>query len=162
MIIIGIDPGTATTGYGIIEAKKNKGKKKNNVVCLKYGVIRTKPGQLPEKRLNRLYTALNKILKEYKPDLLTIESLYFFKNLKTALPVSEARGIVLLGAAKKRIKVKQVSPLQVKADTCGYGRASKQDVQKRIKKIFKLKEIPKPDDAADAMAIALYGFNNFM
>jgi len=162
MIIIGIDPGTATTGYGVIEIKKKKGSKKPKAVCLAYGVIKTKPNQLPEKRLNKLYISFNKLLKEYKPNLLVLESLYFFKNLKTALPVSEARGIILLGAAKKRIKVKQVSPLQVKVDTCGYGRATKQDIQEQIKKIFKLKEIPKPDDAADAIAIAFYGFNNFI
>ncbi len=157
MIIVGIDPGTATTGYSVIKVTKKAKSKKQQVVCLKYGTIKTSPKHSPEKRLNQLYLQLSKILKEYRPNFLVVEGVYFFKNLKTAFPVSEARGVILLSAAKKRLKVYQVNPLQVKVGVCGYGRATKKEVQKAVKKTLKMKTIPQPDDAADAIAIALYG-----
>jgi len=153
MVIIGIDPGTARTGYGVIRKVKSKLK------CLGYGVIETKPGFPPEQRLKKIHLDLAKLLNRYEPKVLAVENIYFFKNLKTAIPVSEAKGVILLTAAKKKIKVWQLAPLEVKMGICGYGRADKTQIQRMVKEILKLKEIPKPDDAADALAIAVcYAF----
>jgi crossover junction endodeoxyribonuclease RuvC len=154
MVIIGIDPGTATTGYGIIRAVKKKGKEKS-LSCVDYGVIETKPSSTPEKRLKKLNNELNKLLRKYQPKILAVESVYFFKNLKTAIPVSEAKGVILLTAAKKNITVRQFTPLQVKMNICGYGRGSKAQIQKMVREILALDKTPKPDDAADALAIAI-------
>ncbi len=156
MVIIGIDPGTATTGYGVVKSIKGpKTKAKSSLKCLDYGAIRTSPSLSPENRLKRLYLELSRLLNQYKPEIMAVERLYFFKNLKTALPVSEAKGVILLAAAKKKIKVQQLTPLEVKMGICGYGRADKKQVARMIKEILKLKEIPKPDDAADGLAIAV-------
>jgi crossover junction endodeoxyribonuclease RuvC len=167
MIIIGIDPGTATTGYGIIKIKnprspagsgigdRQKAKSKNRLRCLDYGVIQTDPSLSPEERLKKLHNTLSKLLREYQPKVLATEKLYFFKNLKTAIPVSQAQGVILLAAAKKKIEVQQLTPLEVKMGICGYGRAEKTQIQRMIKGILDLKEIPRPDDAADALAIAV-------
>lgn len=149
MIITGIDPGSVITGYGIIR------KTKKGLKCLDYGVIETNPSLPPEQRLHKLHLELLKLLRQYKPGILVVEKVFFFKNLKTAMPVSEAGGVVLLTAAKKKIKVKQLTPLEIKMGICGYGRADKKQVQKMIKEILKLKEIPRPDDAADALATAV-------
>lgn len=149
MIIIGIDPGSVITGYGMIR------KTKKGLKCLGYGIIETDPRLAPEQRLHKLHLELSKLLRQYKPCILVVEKVFFFKNLKTAMPVSEAEGVVLLTAAKKKIKVKQLTPLEIKMGICGYGRADKKQVQKMIKEILKLKEIPRPDDAADALATAV-------
>lgn len=149
MIIIGIDPGTATTGMGVIKKSKRK------LRCLEYGVVQTDPGEKPEQRLRKLHLEVNKLLNKYQPKVLAVENVYFFKNLKTAIPVSEAKGVVLLTAAKKKIKVVQLTPLEVKMGISGYGRADKKQVQRMIKEILKLREIPRPDDAADALAVAV-------
>jgi len=149
MIILGIDPGVAKMGYGVI--KKIKG----SIECLAYGVIETDPSLPPEKRLNKIYLNLIKLINLYKPSLLVVERVYFFKNLKTALPVSEAKGIVLLAAARKKVAIKQITPLQVKMGVTGYGRADKKQIQKLVKEILKMEELPKPDDAADALAAAI-------
>lgn len=148
MIILGIDPGTASTGYGVI-------KKTRALRCLDYNVIRTKPSSNPGERLRQINNKLAKVIREHQPDVLAIESVYFFKNLKTAMPVSEAKGAILLTAAKKRLPVREFTPLQVKLAVTGDGRADKKEVQRQIKKLLKLKEIPKPDDAADALAVAM-------
>ncbi len=147
MIILGIDPGTASTGYGII-------KKAKPFKCLGYNVIRTAPGIEAGERLRIINNELSKVIKKYQPDILVIEKLYFFKNLKTAIPVSQAKGSILLTAAKKKLPVCEYTPLQVKLTITGNGRADKKEVQKSIQKMLRLKEIPKPDDAADALAIA--------
>lgn len=148
MIILGIDPGTASTGYGVV-------KKTRVLKCLDYNVIRTKPNSNPGERLRKINNELAKVIKEHRPDVLAIEKVYFFKNFKTAMPVSEAKGAILLTAAKKRLPVWEFTPLQVKLAVTGDGRADKKEVQKQIKKLLKLKEIPKPDDAADALAVAM-------
>jgi len=161
MIILGIDPGTANTGYGVIKKLNKKGGKgrKNNIrkglKCLGYGLIQTHPSLEPSERLRKLNNELSKIIKEYKPKVLALESLFFFKNLKTAIPVSQAGGVILLTAAKNKIPVYSFAPLQIKLAITGFGWAKKDQVQKKIKKILNLKEIPKPDDAADALATAL-------
>ncbi len=149
MIIIGIDPGTATTGWGVI---KKTGK---ILSCVDYGVVETDKNEKPEQRLKILNNELAKLLTRYKPQTMAVETVFFFKNLKTAMPVSEARGVILLTAAKKKISVEQFTPLQIKMCVCNYGRAEKKQVQKMVKKILNLEKIPRPDDAADALAIAI-------
>ena len=149
MIIIGIDPGTATTGFGIVEIKG-----KNKYKCIDYGVIKTSPKWTPQDRLQKINNDFNQLLKKYKPKVMAIESLFFFKNLKTAVPVSQARGIFLMAASKKNIQVHEFTPLQAKIATVGYGRAEKKQVQQMLKIIFNLEDIPKPDDASDALALA--------
>lgn len=152
MIIIGIDPGTAHTGFGVV--KKTKGKK-NKLKAIDYGCITTSPDLSPGERLKKINNELNKLIKKYKPKVLAVENVYFFKNLKTAMPVSQAKGVILLTAAKKKIPVYEFTPLQVKMTIVGYGKADKKQVQKMIKVLLNLNEIPKPDDAADALAIAV-------
>lgn len=152
MIILGIDPGTATTGIGLIEYKKSN---RQQLDCLYYGIIAT-PANVPlENRLEMLYNDLTKIIKKYKPTILAVESLYFFKNAKTVMAVSQARGIALLLAAQKKLPIFEFTPLQAKIAVTGYGRASKQQVQKMIKNLLSLEKLPKPDDAADALALAI-------
>jgi crossover junction endodeoxyribonuclease RuvC len=169
MIILGIDPGTASTGFGII--KTNDGCKstrvsqlKNNLQCLDFGLIQTTPDLPTGERLKKLNNDLSRMIKKYKPEVIAIESIYFFKNLKTAIPVSQASGVVFLTAAKNNIPIYSVTPPQVKMTIAGHGWAEKEKVQKTIKNILGLKEIPKPDDAADAIAIAMTYFlkNNFL
>jgi len=155
MIIIGIDPGTATTGYGIIRAKNLKRKTRDNFKCLDYGVIKTSSTLAPAERLKIINNELGKLITKHQPKVLAVENIFFFKNLKTAMPVSQAKGVILLTAAKKRVPVYEFSPLQVKMVVTGSGKAEKIQVQKKIKSLFRLKAIPKPDDAADALAIAL-------
>ena len=149
MIILGIDPGTASTGFGVIE------KQGKELRCLDYGIIATQAGVAPEKRLAILQLQLNRVLGQYKPDIMVVESLFFFKNLKTVMPVSEAKGVIMLCAAKKKIGVVQLTPLQVKMAICQYGRAEKKQIQRMVKEMLNLKELPKPDDAADGLALAL-------
>lgn len=155
MIILGIDPGTATTGYGVVRAKKINCRAKKNLKCLDYGVIKTSPLQPTGERLKKINNELDKLIKKYRPKVLAIESLYFFKNLKTALPVSQAKGVILLTAAKKRVPVQEFTPLQVKMIVAGYGRAEKAQVQEKIRALLSLENAPKSDDAADALATAL-------
>jgi crossover junction endodeoxyribonuclease RuvC len=148
MIILGIDPGTASTGYGLIK----KGRK---IECLDYSVIKTSPRLNPGERLKIINNQLSRVIKEYSPNVLAIENVFFYRNLKTAIPVSQAKGSILLTAAKKKIPVFELSPLEVKLTITGNGRADKKEVQARIKDLLKLQETPRPDDAADALAIAL-------
>lgn len=149
MIVIGVDPGTASTGFGVISRNKEK------FECLEYGVIRTTPNFSTPERLKKLYNELNELIKKHKPDILVVESLYFFKNLKTAMPVSQAKGVILLTAAKKRVPVYELTPPQIKLAVTGSGRTEKKPMQKKVKSLLKLKELPQPDDAADALAAAL-------
>ena len=155
MIILGIDPGTATTGYGVILAKSMNSRSKDNFKCLGYGSIKTSPEMAMPQRLKKLHNELSKLLKEHQPEIMVVESLFFFKNMKTAMPVSQAKGVILLTAAKKNILVHEFTPPQVKMLVAGSGKAEKINVQKKVQAIFGMKDIPKPDDAADALAIAL-------
>lgn len=150
MITLGIDPGTSIIGYGAIE--ENKGR----FSCLGYGVIKIKEKDQAE-RLLIIEKSLNEILKKLKPDLVVLEKLFFFKNHKTALSVAEARGVIILTVRKKRIGFIELTPLELKRYLAGYGRASKSGVQKMLKLILNLKDAPRPDDAADALALAVLG-----
>ncbi len=148
-IILGIDPGIADTGFGIIEV---------NGPELKYldcGVIKTSAKLKLADRLVILYKDLNLLLKKHQPDLVAIEELYFNNNAKTALIVGHARGVVLLSVKIKNLPLLGLTPSQVKQAVCAYGKAPKKQVQEMVKKILKLKNIPEPDDAADALATAI-------
>lgn len=153
MKILGIDPGTATTGYGVIE--NNRGKLK----LVEYGCILTAKTKPLDERLAEIYTDLNKIIKKHKPQIIAVESIFFFKNLKTAISVSHARGVVLLCARRNKLRLVEFTPLQVKSSLTGYGKADKKQVQYMVKTLLGLKNIPKPDDAADAVAVAICGAN---
>lgn len=154
MRVIGIDPGTAIVGYGIIDYEKNK------YSVVKYGVITTSKDLPIENRLEIIYVELEKILKEYKPEFMGIEDLFYFKNNKTVISVAQARGVILLLAKKNNLPTASYTPLQVKMGITGYGRAEKKQIQIMTQKFLKLKEIPKPDDAADALAIAITHINS--
>ncbi len=154
MVILGIDPGTAIVGYGVVSFTKSR---KKNIKVRDFGIIETFTEDKPEMRLKTIYQGVSKLLKKFKPQILAIENIYFFKNLKTALPISQAKGVIMLAAAQKKVQVLELTPLQVKMAICGYGQADKKQVQKMVQRILKLKKFPKPDDAADALAIALCG-----
>jgi len=154
MIILGIDPGTATTGFGVINYEKNK------LNCLEYGTIETLSSELPGERLKQINFDLNLILEKHKPEIVAIESLFFFKNLKTVMPVSQARGVIIFTVSTHNIPFLEFTPLQAKIAVTGYGKAKKNQVQEMVKNILNLEKIPKPDDAADALALAICCANN--
>ncbi len=144
-IVIGFDPGLAITGYGVIQGD----------AILEYGVLRT-PAKTPlGQRLVLLYNQLTELLDQYKVARAGCEQLFFARNVTTALDVGHARGIILLAIAQRHIPLLELTPLQVKQSLTGYGRADKQQIQYMVQSIFKLSKAPKPDDAADALAIAL-------
>ena len=149
MIILGIDPGTATTGYGLIEEKAGK------LMLVDFGVILTQPTHTLEQRLEILYDQLGDIIDEYNPDEIAIEELFFSNNAKTAMAVGQARGVILLATQKAGVPMSEYTPNQVKNGICGYGAADKKQVQKMVQLLLKLDEMPQPDDAADALAIAI-------
>ncbi len=148
-IVIGIDPGTATTGYGVIKAEGKK------YECLGYGTINTSPKWKSEDRLQKIEEDFSRLLDKYKPTIMAIESLFFFKNAKTAIPVSQARGVILMSAAQKGLQIHEYTPLQAKMATVGYGRAEKKQVQEIVKILLNMNDIPKPNDASDALAVAI-------
>lgn len=149
-IILGIDPGIADTGFGIILKDS-----RNNLSCLGYGSIKTKAGTELADRLEIINIQLNSLIEKYQPNLISVEELFFSKNAKTALIVGQARGVVLLTAKQNKVRLVEFTPLQVKQAVSTYGKADKLQVQKMVKLLLNLKEIPKPDDAADALAIAI-------
>lgn len=152
MIVLGIDPGTARTGFAVL--KKTKGKK-GNLELLDSGCITTPASLSPEKRLAQIYKKLKKLIAVFKPDIMAIEELFFNINVKTALSVGKAQGAIMLAAHDLGLPIAFYTPLQVKTAVCGYGRADKTQVQKMVKRLLSLAEIPKSDDTADAIAIAL-------
>ncbi|MDP1629001.1 MAG: crossover junction endodeoxyribonuclease RuvC [bacterium] len=149
MVIIGIDPGTGLVGYGVIQ------KKDNRLQALDYGCIKTSKNETLGRRLLAIHRDIKNLIKKFKPDLLAAESLFFFKNLKTAINVSQARGVIVFAAAEFDVPFCEYTPLEVKQAVTGYGRAEKMQIQKMVKAILNLSEIPKPDDAADALAVAI-------
>lgn len=150
MVILGVDPGTAITGYGVI-SHDGAGRLK----YISHGCVRTEPAENLGARLLLIYDALGGILDEYKPDVVSIEQLFFNRNVTTALSVGQARGVALLAAALRGIPVLEFTPLEVKQAVAGYGRADKRQVQSMVRALLHLEDIPKPDDAADALAIAI-------
>ena len=153
--ILGIDPGIADTGWGIIDID-SAGK----LTCIDYGSIKTKAGIVLHRRLEILNIELDKIVKKFKPDISAVEELFFCNNAKTALIVGQARGVILLTLINNKLPIDEFTPLQVKQAVSAYGKASKMQVQRMVKLILNLKEIPKPDDAADALAVAICASNS--
>lgn len=153
-IILGIDPGIADTGFGVIKNADNK------LTCLTYGAIKTSAKLELPNRLEAINLELTKIIKKYRPDLIAIEELFFCNNVKTALIVGQARGVIVLTAKQNKIRAVEFTPYQVKQAVSTYGHAKKDQVQRMVKLILNLKELPKPDDAADALAIAICATNS--
>lgn len=149
MIILGIDPGTAITGYGVIDFTKG------NVKLIDYGCILTKSTEKLEYRLEIIHRELSDLIKKYSPEEVAVEELFFTNNAKTAIAVGQARGVIILTARLNNCSVFEYTPLQVKNAICGYGAAEKSQVQKMVKLLLKLDCVPRPDDAADAVAIAV-------
>lgn len=149
MIILGIDPGIADTGYGVI---KKTGDKYTLLAC---GSIRTPAKTDLAGRLGTLKKELTKIIKKHQPSLVAVEELFFAKNVKTALAVAHARGVILLTAQEAGLTPREFTPLQVKQALTGYGRADKNQIQQMVKTVLGLKQVPQPDDAADALAVAI-------
>ncbi len=152
MLVLGIDPGYAIIGYGLLESKTMK--------PLQYGVIRTEANIPIEERLSEIYDNMTELLAAFKPDHVAIEKLYFNTNEKTAINVSQARGVIVLACARCGVKVYEYTPLQVKMAVVGYGRAEKRQVMEMTRSLLGLAKIPKPDDAADALAIAVCHANS--
>ena len=151
MKVIGIDPGTATVGFSVVEGTKQ------NPVILEYGILQTSPKDKMEKRLLEIGNDLEFLLQKYQPKTAVVEDLFFFKNAKTVISVAQARGVILYILTKYNVEIVSLTPLQVKLGTCGYGKADKKQMQTMVQKIFKLDQLPKPDDAADSLAMAWLG-----
>ncbi len=149
MIILGIDPGLAISGYGIINYSGNK------FEVIDYGAVITESTEEFPKRLKKLFDCYMNIFEVYKPEAVAIEELFYNKNTKTAIAIAEARGIHLLAAENKNIPLYEYTPLQVKQGIVGYGRAEKKQIQEMVRVILKLDAVPKPDDVADGLALAI-------
>lgn len=149
MIILGVDPGTATMGYGVLEKAGNRYR------ALAYGVLETPKTLPPHERLLTLYRGLQELIEKYQPDALATEQLLFSANRRTAIQVARAAGVALLTAAEAGIEWREYTPLQVKQAVTGYGGADKKQVQTMVQRLLNLEAPPKPDDAADALAIAI-------
>jgi crossover junction endodeoxyribonuclease RuvC len=149
MLVLGIDPGLATTGYGLVTSNDQE------LVLVEYGTLDTQPGPPLAERLQRLYHALGDLIRTQQPDVAAIEELFFSRNVRTAMTVGHARGVAMLAAAEAGLKVFEYTPLQVKDAVVGYGRASKGQVQDMVRLLLKLDHSPQPDDAADALAVAI-------
>lgn len=149
MRILGIDPGTGILGFGIIDSLNSK------LGLVDAGVIRTPVKQEDSERLFTIYHELEELIEEFRPDVLSVEKLFFIRNITTAMSVSQARGVVLLLGKQKKLQLHEYTPLQIKQAVTGYGKADKKQIQEMVKVILGLKDIPKPDDAADALAAAI-------
>ena len=150
MLVLGIDPGTAICGYGFVEAAQG-----NRLVPHEYGSVTTSPKARMQDRLMKLYDEIDALIKKYRPDAMGVEQLFFNRNVTTAIPVGQARGVVLLAAAKNNLEIVERTPLQVKQSVTGYGKATKEQVIYMVTKLLNLSEPPKPDDTADALAVAI-------
>ncbi len=149
MLALGIDPGTAICGYGLVEQFQGR------IIAKSYGAITTSPQARMQDRLLKIYMELDIIVKKYQPEVMGVEKLFFGRNSTTAIPVGQARGIVLLCAAQNNLELVEMTPNEVKMSITGYGGATKEQVIYMVTKILNLAEPPKPDDVADALAIAI-------
>ncbi len=152
MIILGIDPGLAIVGLGLIDAKN-----RTDVEVIEWLTIETAARLPVSERILEIHKDLGAFLDETKPELVVIEKLFFETNVRTAMDVSQARGVIMLAASERGIPILEITPLQLKSGITGDGSADKKQVQSMVVQILKLKQIPKPDDAADALALAVYG-----
>uniref|UniRef100_S0DDC0 Putative Holliday junction resolvase ruvC n=1 Tax=termite gut metagenome TaxID=433724 RepID=S0DDC0_9ZZZZ len=149
MRVLGIDPGYAICGYGLVEDLPGK------TAALAFGAITTQAHTRFEDRLQEVYGDVSQLLRDFAPDAMAIETLFFQNNQKTAVAVAEARGVILLAARQANVLIYEYSPLQVKQSVSGYGKATKKQMMEMTRRLLKLREVPRPDDAADALAIAL-------
>jgi len=147
--ILGIDPGLATIGYALVD------KETNHFDVLEYGVIKTSPEKDNIERLEIIHKNIQELIEEFEPQQMAVEELFFNKNAKTAILVGQARGVILLAGSQAGITVAEYTPLQIKQAVVGYGRADKMQVQQMVKSLLNLSELPKPDDAADALAVSI-------
>jgi len=150
MLVLGIDPGIAITGYGLIQTDH-----RNDYKCVTYGVITTQAGLPDAERLNILFDELTQLILLHQPDISAVEKLFFQKNVKTAISVGQARGVTMLTLAQAGLPITEYTPNEIKQTVCGYGSAGKSQVQRMVQALLSLPELPKPDDAADALAVAI-------
>jgi len=155
MLVLGMDPGTATTGFGLVKYEQGR------EIMIRYGVIKTSPSMEMPQRLVKISREYNELLDVYHPDAVAIEELFHHKNAKTVISVAQCRGILLMTPAARDIDIAEYTPLQVKQAVTGFGNADKKQVQIMVQKILKLDTVPKPDDAADALAIALCHLHSY-
>ncbi|MGC9333596.1 MAG: crossover junction endodeoxyribonuclease RuvC [Anaerolineae bacterium] len=149
MLVLGIDPGTATTGYGLVREGEE------GLALVGCGAITTAAGQPLAVRLQAIYRGLGELIQNYQPDTAAVEELFFSRNVRTALSVGHARGVALLALADAGLDVHEYKPLEVKQAVAGYGAADKQQVQEMVRMLLQLDHVPQPDDAADAVAVAI-------
>src|SRR5258708_8449629 len=150
MLMMGMDPGTATTGFGFVSEEED-----GNIVAVTYGVVLTEKGTPMSKRLQKLYNDLTALIAEYKPDAAAIEEMFFGKNVTAAITVAQGRGVALLAMENSKLPIHDYQPAQIKQTIAGYGNAPKPQMQEMVRPLLNPETIPKPDDAADALAIAL-------
>ncbi len=153
--ILGIDPGIGTTGYGVVGEDAH-----GDVALVAYGAIETQPGAPMPERLQRLYGEMTAVLERYQPESVAVEQLFFGRNVTTAIMVGQARGVVLLAAAQAGLQVYEYKPAEVKQALSGYGNADKRQMQEMVRMVLHLDHIPRPDDAADAVAVAVCHFHS--
>lgn len=149
MVILGIDPGYAIVGYGLLKYEGNR------FTVLDYGAVTTAAGLPFGRRLEQIYDGISEIIAHFSPDAMSIEKIYFNTNVTTAIDVSQARGVIVLASQKNSLPIYEYTPLQVKQSVVGYGRAEKKQVQEMTRVILGLEKVPKPDDTADALAMAI-------
>ena len=149
VIVLGIDPGVANTGYGVVAHQRGR------LVALDGGVIETAPGRDAGSRLTAIHERVGALMDEYRPDSVAVEDLYFGANARSAFAVGQARGVVVLAAGQRGVPCASYTPQQIKAAVCGSGRAAKDQVQRMVQTLLMLQELPKPDHAADALAVAI-------
>jgi crossover junction endodeoxyribonuclease RuvC len=155
MLILGIDPGTATTGYGLVREEDD-----GSIIAIDYGVITTKPDTPMPRRLQHIYKEVKRLIAEHKPDAAAIEEMFFGKNVTAAISVAQGRGVALMAMADADLPIREYKPAQIKQSIAGYGNAPKEQMQEMVRTLLNLEKIPKPDDAADALAIALTALQN--
>ena len=153
MLVLGIDPGTASTGFGLVSSRGA------HLTAIDHGVIATRAGVAPEQRLAQIHARVCELLDEHRPDALAVEELYFGANVQTAFAVGQARGVVLLAGGQRGIDTRSYTPQQVKAAVCGSGRAAKDQVGRMVARLLGLAAVPTPDHAADALAVAICELN---
>lgn len=149
MVVLGIDPGYAIVGYGVLKYDRNK------FTPIEYGAVTTKAKTEFTSRLDTIYEGICEILSKYKPEAMSIEKLYFNTNTTTAIDVAQARGVIVLAAESRGVPISEYTPLQVKQSVTGYGKAEKRQVMEMVKNLLGLSAVPKPDDTADALALAI-------
>jgi len=155
MLVLGIDPGIAITGYGLIQTGA-----RDAYQCIDFGVVTTPPNLADYERLKILFDELTALISQHNPDSSAVEKLFFQKNIRTAVSVGQARGVAMLILAQAKLPVKEYTPNEIKQTVCGYGNAGKRQVQRMIQTLLNLDSLPKPDDAADALAVAICHIHN--